>query len=660
MRNLEINDFINYNFLSKLKLSPDGRHAAFVVSRADLGENGYKCYIHILDTQTKELRQLTYAGDSPSFIWYSDTELIFPSLRLAADKEKVKNGEKLTVYHKININGGEASEFFRLPYQVTDVKKLGGGRFAICCYCHPSDEDFDGMDENARKEAYAKLAEERDYEVLDEIPFWSNGDGFTNKKRTRLFIYEMEGNRLNPVTGALTDVSGVKVKGSEVLYTANSFSDKYESVNGAYCYNCETGETRTIVPETVFSNYWADFYRGGFLVEATNHERYGMNENAHFYYCNGDGKMELFFEKDNATGNYTNSDSRLGGGTTMLLHKEMLYYTEVEGVKNTLKALDKNAAETTLFSGYDTIDGFDAADSGLYFFGLGGCSLHELFELKNGKAVKLSDFNGAFMAEVKTSEPEYLTANGEAETIEGFVMKPVDFDANAKYPAILHIHGGPKTAFGNTYFHEANVWANNGYFVLFCNPWGSDGRGNHFADLRGRYGTIDYNDLMAFTDKAIEAYPQIDDKRIAVGGGSYGGFMTNWIIGHTNRFCAAVSMRSISNWISKFGTTDIGYYFNADQIQATPWNGQEKLWDRSPVKYADKCVTPTLFIHSEEDYRCWLPEGLQMFTALKYHGCDARLCMFRGENHELSRSGKPKHRIRRMKEILDWFDKYCK
>ena len=136
--------------------------------------------------------------------------------------------------------------------------------------------------------------------------------------------------------------------------------------------------------------------------------------------------------------------------------------------------------------------------------------------------------------------------------------------------------------------------------------------------------------------------------------------MTNWIIGHTNRFKAAVSQRSISNWISMFSTTDIGYYFADDQNLATPWSDYEKLWWHSPLKYADNVHTPTLFIHSDEDYRCWIAEGIQMFTALKYHGVDARMCIFKGENHELSRSGKPLHRIKRLQEILSWFDKYLK
>ena len=239
-------------------------------------------------------------------------------------------------------------------------------------------------------------------------------------------------------------------------------------------------------------------------------------------------------------------------------------------------------------------------------------------------------------------------------------MKPVDYDPNKKYPGVLHVHGGPKTVFGKVFHHEMQFLANNGYFVFFTNPRGSDGRGKEFADIRGKYGEIDFDDLMKFTDAVIKNYPALDEEKLAIMGGSYGGFMTNWAIGHTNRFKAACSQRSISNMTSEFLLTDIGYYFIDDQISATPWNNYEKLWHHSPLKYANKAQTPTLFIHSNEDYRCWIPEGIQMFSALKYHNVPARLVMFKGENHELSRSGKPMHRIRRLKEILDWFDNYLK
>ena len=156
----------------------------------------------------------------------------------------------------------------------------------------------------------------------------------------------------------------------------------------------------------------------------------------------------------------------------------------------------------------------------------------------------------------------------------------------------------------------------------------------------------------------MEKYPQIDKNRLCETGGSYGGFMTNWIIGHTDRFCCTASQRSISNWLSFYGVSDIGPYFSKDQTAGDPWESPEKMWEHSPLKYAANVKTPTLFIHSDQDYRCPLEQGLQMYTALIEQGVETRLCLFHGENHELSRSGKPKHRIRRLQEITDWFARF--
>jgi len=267
--------------------------------------------------------------------------------------------------------------------------------------------------------------------------------------------------------------------------------------------------------------------------------------------------------------------------------------------------------------------------------------------------------NEAFYEGKFISHPEYLTfTNSDGVDIEGFIMKPIDYIPGRKYPGVLEIHGGPNVAYGDAWVHEMQVFASKGYFVFFCNPRGSSGRGNEFADVRGKYGSIDYRDLMEFTDEILRRFPDVDGDKLGVLGGSYGGFMTNWIIGNTDRFKCACSQRSISNWVSKCLTTDNGFIHNMDQQAATPWTNVEKMWHHSPLKYADKCVTPTLFIHSDQDYRCWMAEGLQMFSALKLHDCPARLCLFHGENHELSRSGKPTHRVRRMTEIMDWFDQY--
>ena len=160
---------------------------------------------------------------------------------------------------------------------------------------------------------------------------------------------------------------------------------------------------------------------------------------------------------------------------------------------------------------------------------------------------------------------------------------------------------------------------------------------------------------MAFVDWAADTLPFVDRDRLGVTGGSYGGFMTNWIIGHTDRFRAAVTQRSICNWVSMAGITDIGYFFVPDQQAADIWSGVDELWNQSPLKYADQARTPTLIIHSDEDHRCELSQGLQFFTALRRNGVEARLCVFKGENHELSRSGRPRARLARLQEIVRWF-----
>ena len=657
MRKLQMKDFLNYRFLSKLAYAPGGKHAAFVVSQMDWDENGYKSDIYVWSAGTEKISRLTAFGDAKSFHWLSEGEMLFPAVRDARDRERQKNGEKFTVFYKISIHGGEAVEFFRVPYAVTDLKQISDGRFALLCRWHLGDPDFTVMDETERATALRQITEERDYEVLDEIPFWSNGEGFTNKKRSRLFLYNVGDSAAVPITDELTNVLDFKVDGDRIAFCGKRFESMMMPGSGAFVYHIAERRTETLFPQGEYQLDFIDFWQGGYLVKGSDMEAYGLGEFGHFHVVR-DGRLERFVEMDEAAGVFTNSDCRYGAGTVLKVYDGCIYYCAVDHVENALRKIHPDGRVETLVKMYDTIDGFDVSVDGILLFGLGATYLHELFKLDEGKPRCLSEFNVEALLDIELQTPERCDAQGERETVEGFVLKPVGFDPTKKYPAILHIHGGPKTTFGNSYFHEAHLWSSLGYFVLLSNPWGSDGRGNKFADLRGQYGTVDFNDLMAFTDRCLAQYPQIDAARLAVTGGSYGGFMTNWIIGHTDRFRCAASQRSIANWISKFGTTDIGYFFNGDQQVATPWDKPEKAWWHSPMKYADRVKTPTLFIHAEEDYRCWLAEGLQMFTSLRYHGVKARLCMFRDENHELSRSGKPKHRVRRMTEIVNWFEKY--
>jgi dipeptidyl aminopeptidase/acylaminoacyl peptidase len=296
----------------------------------------------------------------------------------------------------------------------------------------------------------------------------------------------------------------------------------------------------------------------------------------------------------------------------------------------------------------------------LYLVGLYQQKLQEIYQIDlNAQHIKQQTrFNQKVLKNHYVATPKEIVLHHESHDVKGFVLYPKDFNPQFKYPAILDIHGGPKTVYGKVYYHEMQHWANEGYFVFFANPRGSDGKGDDFADIRGKYGTIDYNDLMNFTQLVLKKVKSIDDKRLFVTGGSYGGFMTNWIVGQTHLFRAAATQRSISNWLSFYGTSDIGFYFATDQTDGHPNIDTEKLWNQSPMKYALNIKTPLLFIHSDQDYRCPIEQAMQLYTLLKEREIDSKLVWFKGETHELSRSGKPQARIKRLSEITNWFNRY--
>ncbi|KRN01638.1 dipeptidyl aminopeptidase acylaminoacyl-peptidase [Levilactobacillus senmaizukei DSM 21775 = NBRC 103853] len=237
--------------------------------------------------------------------------------------------------------------------------------------------------------------------------------------------------------------------------------------------------------------------------------------------------------------------------------------------------------------------------------------------------------------------------------IEGWYFAPVNH--REQHPAVLYVHGGPQVDFGYGFYHELQYLTGQGYGVIAINPRGGNSYGQDFeAAVIGHYGEGDFADLMLGVDAALELDPTIDDQQLCVTGGSYGGFMTNWIETHTNRFAAAVTQRSIANWISFYGTSDIGYYFTPWELQAGMQDIQA-LWHFSPLAYVERAQTPILILHGEEDLRCPTTQGKEFFVGLKEAGVETQLVLFPQANHDLSRSGLPNLRIDRLKRINQWF-----
>ena len=659
MENLKLKSFLEYKFLSNLDFNTKGNILAFTITESDFDKNAYKNFIYTLDIENKNIKKLTHSGKEKNSLWLNENIILFSGARDEKINSKVKLGETWTLYYALDIkNGGEAYEYMRIPMEVTGIKIVDENNFFLTATYDHNSLDLNNLTGDEREKAIATIEENKDYEVLDEIPFWNNGVGFVNKKRNRLYHFDRTNNKLTPISDEYSNIELFNIRDNKVIFIARTYTDKLPLTASLWTYDLISNNLENIISDNLYDISFANFIEDKIVCAFSDMTQFGVNEN-HKLYLIDDKNINLLYENDTWLSSTVGSDCRLGGGKSFKVIGDKLYFLSTVVERTHLNSVDVKGNVQVLCDEDGSIDCFDIANGNIFYVGMRDYTLQEIYKLENNSSEKLTTFNEEINKKYKISKPEIFDFTTNEDTTKGFVIYPVDYDKNKTYPAILDIHGGPKTVYGNIFYHEMQVWANMGYFVFFTNPHGSDGYGNVFADIRGKYGTVDYNDLMNFTDYVLEKYP-IDKKRVGVTGGSYGGYMTNWIIGHTDRFACAASQRSISNWISKFGTTDIGYYFNADQNQATPWQFHDKLWWHSPLKYADKAKTPTLFIHSEEDYRCWLAEGLQMFTALKYHGVEARLCMFRGENHELSRGGKPKHRVRRLTEITNWFEKYLK
>ena len=277
----------------------------------------------------------------------------------------------------------------------------------------------------------------------------------------------------------------------------------------------------------------------------------------------------------------------------------------------------------------------------------------------DGSFHQLTKINEPLFSQLKLTEPEMIwTTSFDGKKIQSWVQRPPDYDPSKKYPLILNIHGGPHAAYGYTFDHEFQWMAAKGYIVLYPNPRGSTSYGQDFANIiQYHYPGDDYKDLMAAVDDVI-ARGWVDPKKMGVTGGSGGGVLTNWVIGHTDRFAAAVSQRSIANWSDFWYTADFTL-FQATWFKAAPWEDEADFKARSPITYIDKIKTPTMLIEGEADFRTPpAAGGEQMFRALKYKHVPTAMVQFPGESHELSRSGKPKHRIERLEHIVAWFDKY--
>lgn len=663
MKPLELKDFLQYRYLSGLTWAPGGGAAAFLVKEANLDKNGYDTHIwlHRDGKQT----QLTAAGDETGLCWEDGKHILFPDLRTDADKKRRADGERFTVFYRIGIDGGEALRAFELPFAVTELAVADENYFVAMGKIDVNCPDYYAMTDQARRETEKYWKEESDFQVIDELPFRFNGMGYINKVRNAIFLVDRKTLEVRRLSAANEEVNAWTMVDGKVCYCAEAIETKMLYRQKIYVCDPAQGEAVCKYGGAEYQIEYMVGYKGKVVFAGGTQERYGYNENPMFYQMDLDtGAVTLFSDNPDSLHPAIGSDCRLGRTRLAKVCGDEIYYLATIRNSVWLMKMDGSGARTPVIREEGSVDDFDLCEEegDILAVCLYDGTLQDLyaFDKKGEKRRKVSGLNTAILKGKYVAECERVSFRFQDYDLDGWVLKPMDYDPSKSYPGILDIHGGPKVAFGETFYHEMQAWASRGYFVFFCNPVGSDGRGNDFMFMRGKYATVDYDSLMTFVDTVLEKYPQIDQSRLAVTGGSYGGYMTNWIITHNHRFACAASQRSISNWLSFYGYSDLGYNFNVDQMNTTIFEGADKMWNVSPMKYAANIQTPTLFIHSDEDYRCPLAEGLQIYTSMVDRGIPTRMCIFKGENHELSRSGRPKHRMRRLNEITAWIEKYTK
>jgi len=665
MRNLRIDEFNRYHFLSELSFSPDGKHAAFVAAQGKEDESGYHYCLYHLNPADWKVTRLTSFGRERNYSWLDNNTLIFPSLRDKNQAARIARGIEETSIYRLSLLGGEAECILTLPYKVSGIKRVPDG-YLFTAKIDMSKPDQRGKSPAELEAILRQMEEDKDYSIYDEHPFLFHQVYHYNRIKNRLY-------HLSDATGKITQLSPdylnitaweLSPEKKTVIFGGYEYDSLMEYYHVAYVTDLSSLSTRRVVEPghyTFLSPRYLDENTVTFCGVKDNQNHFANHRFSKLDLVTGD--IDLYGEFDLITNYTVTNDNRLGAGNMVKHYKGLTYFITTQDSCSHLMCFGPGHPIERLTAATGSVDFFDICDDKVVFCGLRDMRLQELYTMDlmdpAHPETRITSFNEWVQEECYVAPMEPLSFLNEAnEVIEGFVMKPKDYDPRKRYPGMLQLHGGPKNTYGPMFYHEMQYFANQGYFVFCCNPHGSEGKGESFADLIDKYGSIDFNDLMTFTDLVCATYPAIDEKRLTVTGGSYGGFMVNWIIGHTDRFAAACTQRSVASWLTQYLLSDIYYMIVPYVHLGDPWENTLNVISHSAVHFVDKAKTPTLVIHSDHDHRTFMSEGRQMYAALKMHGVPARFVVFHGEDHDLSRTGMPKLRIRRMYEIERWFKDY--
>lgn len=636
-------------------LSPNGTEAVFIVTEIDQEDNAYYARLHHLNLTTEQSNQWTYAKERVSQPqWSPDgTQVAFLSTR-----------EEKNQLYVLHADGGEARQLTEYETGVSSFLWAPCGTEIWLTSTLEGGKTFtDDKEKDEKKWPEAIRVTAMKYKV--------DGAGFIKDDRhSQIGTLDLNSGDVSQYTEEAFNHSLVAIShdGKKLVMGVNRLDNKdFDFRQPLLLVDIETKEETVLVDEQGYFGDAAFSLDDRYIAYAGANRTFENATQADVYvYDSKDGTtMNLTEGLDAPVGDGVVADVQQGSNPPGIVWTErnnlyfqvstmgdvILYYADLEG--SLFPATPEN----------EHIYDYDISENGQFAL----IAVSDLvnpgelmkLDIATGERKALTTFNETYVTKTTLVKAEAIQFEGAGGfDVHGWLMKPANYTEGTTYPLVTNIHGGPHVMYGNSFFHEMQMFAAQGWGVLYINPRGSGGYSQLFVDaVRGDYGGADYQDIMDAVDHVLANNTWVDSNRLGVTGGSYGGFMTNWIVSHTDRFKAAVTQRSITNWISFFGVSDVGYYLCDWQVKAG-MNDVDKLWKHSPLKYAANVNTPLLILHSEDDLRCPIEQAEQLYITLKSMEKETEFVRFPESNHNLSREGKPNLRMTRLTELIGWFEKY--
>jgi dipeptidyl aminopeptidase/acylaminoacyl peptidase len=663
-RRITAEDLYQFQLILDARISPDGQNVVYTVQRVDPKTEEKYSNLWIVPTNQAEPRQFTY-GDQKDISprWSPDgKQIAFLSNR--ADKEKPAQVYMIPFY------GGEARPLTQIDGTIGEFSWSPDGKYLLCKVRKTDPDELERQKDEQKRELGVV---QRQY---DRVFYKLDGYGYLPKERWHLWIVDTDtGNATqltdHPVYDELYPAWSPDAQWIAFISNDTKSPDLNPDVMDLFVISVKGGPARKI-KTPVGPKLSPSFSPDGQVIAYYASEGEGLsykNVGVWIVPMDGSDQARNLTEKFDLNASAMTIND-MGQPETMppawSIDSNSIYFPVTYHGSSVLNSITVDGKSLKTIIGKGGVVGcfsFDCDQQRLaYFWGkMDDPGQIHILDLKTGEDRQLTQVNRDLLGSLDLGQIEEVWFKGAAgNDLQGWILKPPDFDPAKKYPSILEIHGGPVTQYGNFFMHEFYYLASKGYVVYFSNPRGGRGYGEeHAKAIYKNWGGPDYEDLMAWTD-FISQKPYIDTGRMGVTGGSYGGYMTVWIIGHTRRFKAAVTQRCVSNFISMWGSSDFNWSFQYELSDKPPFESLQDYWDHSPIKYIGNTKTPTMVIHNEMDLRCPIEQGEQVFVALQRLGVESEMIRFPDEFHGLSRTGRTDRRIARLNHILRWFDNHIK